>query len=148
MLGFLAGFPRKYLCWGGVEGLGIFDLLLSVHNPFYEVEGGHIFLPFIQRLSRVLPTSCRLAWDTLLFPRPHITKLRSFYIWLRQKTRGNSYCFQLLTCCKSQNNRFIFLTFCFLIHSLCERSLVVLLAEDARTFFDHWAHVLGAIVSP
>lgn len=33
VLGFLAVFPRKYLYWGGGEGLGIFDLLLSVHNP-------------------------------------------------------------------------------------------------------------------
>lgn len=59
--GFLAVFPGKCLCWGRGEGLGIFDLLLSIHNPFYEVEGGHIFLPFVRRSIHVLSAACPLA---------------------------------------------------------------------------------------
>lgn len=53
-------FPRKYSGWGGGEGLGILDLLLSVCNPFYKAQAGHICTPFVQHLSHVLSTVCAL----------------------------------------------------------------------------------------
>lgn len=73
-----------------------------------------------------------LVWNTSLFPRPHVTRLPWIFVRLWQKKSRHSSCFQLLTCCKSQDNRFIFPAFWFLIRSPRETSLVVLLAEDGR----------------
>lgn len=136
VLVFLAVFPRKYSGWGGGEGLGILDLLLSVRNPFYKAQAGHICTPFVQHLSHVLSTVCALTRH-IAFPQ---TAHRRTPIHLCLATTEDKHELQLLSApYMLQVTKwwipFIFLTFWFSIHLPRERSLVAHWAEDARILF-------------